>query len=670
MAPRALLALALLGPWVAAATARAQSAPDDAYVVRYGIPLVDEVHLDAYADFRDYLSAADWSHAFRSIAEQLEDPPPGMVPSEDGLALVWRERIARDLLELERDGWSAFRLYFDAQAQRLLDEAQDDDARRRAAQRVVDSYFPTRSGDDAALMLAQLALAEGRPAEAARHLRSILEYHADTNLERAALWLSYARAAAAAGDLARFEDCRSVLTLRYGGRTLDVPWQRGHAPVDVDAELARLAALVSERADADPFHDTFDAERLSLDAAGTLLWRKTLASYKSEPVGWGNTGGEERYAVPGSVTIGDLLVLNAFGRMLAVRPVTGELAWEAGDVPAKLSTPPKAGARVFFGGLGGGLELAGRFSLHRAGGRLIAVGDVRPAAGRPLLNLVCVEPADGTFVWTTADREEWEDVSVVGHPGIGGDVVYAVVQRVGNYDLALRALALADGRVLWERSLGSPATSSGGGFHMVGPETLPTSPVLHVDGRHVYVMTDAGALFAVDGEAGRIEWAFTYDMHGRPAGLSPGSLVVAGGEVLVFRSRGSRVVHALDPRTRTLRWTHKLSPFSAQSRVVGCDGRHVFLLGDGITCLDAKTGARQWTRPLAVRAGTRRVLFGREHVYVNTTRGLFELRKEDGFNATIVRAELTDLGGGDLLVAGGVLCYLGDVEIGAAGLAP
>lgn len=627
---------------------------DDPEVVHYGIPAVDEVHLDSYADFQDFAESGDWSRAFRSIATQLKEPPTGMLAGKDGIALSWSERLWRDLIGLGPEARRAFRLFHDAKAERMLEDAEaieDGDERRAALRRIFDSYFLTVVGDDVADRLATLARAEGRWGEAARMRRSILDHHPDTNLERDLLWVRYCEDLAAAGRDDLFAEASDFVVLRYGGRSVDL----GNVTVDVEEHLAGLAAQL-EALRLEVVSPVLPPS-IELPSSPEAAWEVEMSTYEGGTRwgGWGQDDGSRTTLSPSLLHEG-VLYINSIGHLLAIDPASGDLLWETGDPPESRS----------------GVVLDGRFSISVAEGWILATGDTVSDDGIPRIKVLCLDPKTGDRRWSTAGDEDWTEVSVIGHPAVQDGRVFAVVQRAGNYALYLWTLDLGTGERLAEIPIGSPGSGAAESmFHTPASEVLPISPSLVLDGAMAYVMTDSGALLAVDLREERIAWGFTYGLtqQMRSSGGSPGTLVSVDG-LIVFRSQGSPYVYALDPRSRELLWKRRLPGRSTgTTRVVGAEGGRVFLLDDDLWALDVSTGDVVWKRPVTSVLGTTRLASTEGHLLVLTRRGLFEIEKESGDNARKFRGVFTSFGGGDLLLADGVICCIGKAKAAAIPLA-
>ena len=105
---------------------------------------------------------------------------------------------------LPPEGQAAYRLFYDAEAKKLLDEA-DGPAELKNLERVYSAYFPTSVGDNAADRLGDLYFELGRFDRAADCWLAVLRDRPDTDLSPALLSLKAALALTRAGRRAEFE---------------------------------------------------------------------------------------------------------------------------------------------------------------------------------------------------------------------------------------------------------------------------------------------------------------------------------------------------------------------------------------------------------------------------------------------------------------------------------
>ncbi len=628
-----------------AATVQGQE-PGDA-VLQYGVPIPSEVHLDAYQDFLGFVERSDWSRAFRSIADQLESPPHGLLPSPGGVHLSYAERLRRDLACLPRDGRRAFRLYYDAKAERLwkrAEEEADPQARSELLSLIYLRYFPTSRGDQAADALARLAAEAGDSSQAATLWSGLLDHHRDTDLDRVAIGLDRCAAWAASGRQADFARTAEELELRWG--EVELEW-RGEK-LGLSEALARIVPPAKEGDGEDL------GPRLEMSQPPESRWRVDVGTWEVErsATSWVQSGGGDRPPMPAGVVVDDGLVVDMSGRVLCVAAASGQERWSAGSFPAQVEP----------------FRLRGRLFASRAAGCLLVAGDAQFHDGATLVHLVCLDADSGSELWSTHGDEAFDGHSVSGRPAVDGDMVYVVMRRAGTYKLELCALALADGALQWRADLGSPVSAaSSNPWAWSGSESnLPICPEVVVSGSEVLVVTDSCAVLGIDPDQGRMSWAYTQPVERRfEEGPSPGSSLLVDG-VLYLRSQGNRNLFALDVAARVELWAARVEP---SERLVAWDEDAVFLVGDNLRAVDRDSGERLWSRPIQVPSDVRHVVQTEDHLYVLTRRGLFEVEKTAGDTGrTPTRGVLSRMGGGDLFLVGEQLICVGRKEVVAIAL--
>ena len=681
-APRRL-ARALLGVAAAALDARAALAQEGP---SFGVPLVAEVHQDAYADFLARVAERDWSRAFRSIGEEMEHPPAGLLPARDGIALSFRERLWRDLVELDPDGRRAFRLYYDARAERLWRAAERASEEQRPGlwRELFERWFPTRFGDQAADALARRASAAGDARAAALLWRAVLDHHPDTDLDKRDLWLDLCASLAASENWEELARAAEHVAARYAGTTVEREgvtqdvgtWLAGlerrrvaapgapgarPAPPTRSAAGALPAPPTGSTAGALPAPPTGSTAgalpappprstagalpaRLPLAQEPVALWRFELPS----PAARADALGPPQPA--GLLHDGGLL-LDQAGVVRRIEPATGALAWTQG------SDPERADAS----------ELRGRNLLARAGEWIVASDTPSWQGERVLLRLALLEPGTGDRLWSSEPLGE--GVSLLGTPLVHRSSLYVVGQVPQSFTLELWCLDLADGRARWHVPLGTPGPSvaeQGATWRGSTTTLLPIRPELALDGEELYVATDAGALLAVAPEDGSIRWAWLSSLErGSVGAISPASLHLAGG-VLYLRGRGSPRCVALDLSARRELWSAAVSP---DERIVAADERNLYLVGTNARALALATGERRWSRPVLVPADVRAVVQTEAYLYLLTRRGLYELDKASGDSGRPpLRGDLVGLDGGDVLCDGERLLCIGARAVLAIGL--
>ena len=620
----------------------ADAADDEEQLPSFALPTLSEVDRESYVDFQRYVAEGDWSRAFRSIEAQLEDPPHGLIAGEGGVRFSWPERLRRDLAALPPEGRRAFRLFHDAHAASLLEVALDEsrarELRREHARLIYDAWYPTASGDDAAHLLAQFAMEDGRAALAARLWRGVLREHPDTDLDRGELRLSLLEALGAAGDAEGFEAEAARARARYAAGGL----VRDGETIEVEAWLASIAPVPADSA-WPPLIET-----IGLSDRPEPRWRARFDRYQPEARN-SSWQAPSRPVPPPSALFEDLFLVSRDGEVDALSLADGERAWSFGRQPSRSSS----------------VGQAAHFPLLGRPGLWVAGTNPMGQRGEPRAELLSFDPRTGHHERVGPEGGIWNERHALGKPALGSDALFAVVGETESYRWHLARLDVPSGEMGWFVELGAPASSANNNPWMWSGNlaALPVHPCLEVVGDELFVMTDSGALLSADVDTGLLRWAYPYAIRQRfDQAASPGSLLFADG-LLYFRSAGCPEIFALDPAGPELLWSANVGK---DERIVAIDAERIVLAGDELRAVSRLDGSRLWSRPLMLAAGTGSVLQSEELLWILTRRGLFEIDKESGHHRRVWRGDLSRLGGGDLLwtdrglVAVGpdqVLCY-------------
>ena len=170
---------------------------------------------EAFDDFERFQRRGAWERAFKALYTIPEAQALRFVDGEDGFIVpaAWKRR--RVLAALLPAGQAAYRLFYDAEAKKLVDEAEGG-AELKNLERVYSAYFTSSVGDNAADRLGDLYFELGRFDRAAECWLSVVRDRPDTDLSPALLTLKAALALEHAGRRAELEEVRAELEKRYG----------------------------------------------------------------------------------------------------------------------------------------------------------------------------------------------------------------------------------------------------------------------------------------------------------------------------------------------------------------------------------------------------------------------------------------------------------------------
>ena len=628
--------------------------------------------IDAFEDFKRHSQKKAWELAFRAIASVTEKDPKGMVPSGDGLMVPTRQRVWQALAALPPDGREAFRLFNDASAKQKFDRATAAGSEDLAALReVFQAFFITSIGDEAADRLGDACFEAGDFLAADAAWKAVIDHYPDTNLSKTRLRLKRCAALSRAARWDAFDDVAASLgrdgsaeTVRMAGR--DVP------------AAQYLASLREAAGDAGGKVELAAQTQATADAGGPLefpqenkpLWQlqfmdetvKERLNQALQNMGWGNgTEAPVSAAVPPSATDGKRVYLNWLGIGFAVDAKTGKLLWRT----RKFSELSNQAQQLVYGGV----NLA-RYHLTLDGNRVLITGlpldQVNQGTGGSY-RLVCHNAENGSVVWSTKTGDV-APYSVASSPLPLGDTIYIVASRTNQQELHLLAMSADKGKLLWSVPLGTPQVSVDYRGMSQGP-----SPLLLQHGGVIYVVTNNGAVLAVDTAGRRVDWAFTCEpppvMSGYvmfiPSNVRRMPVKTSGAafirdSVLYFKESGGYTLYALDLAGPSLKWKRAVDP---SDTIAGLGPGSLYTVGESVSAIDLATRAMRWSTSLPTETGMLRPILGGDRLYVFSGRGVMQIDTANGDPAG------RPFRGADLESLGGALYRTGDRLVSVSNLA-
>jgi outer membrane protein assembly factor BamB len=386
-------------------------------------------------------------------------------------------------------------------------------------------------------------------------------------------------------------------------------------------------------------------------------------------MGWGGNEAPVSAAVPPSATDGKRVYLNWLGIAFAIDAKTGKLLWRT----RKFTDLANQAQQMAYGGVN-----ITRYHIAVDGSRVLITGlpldQINQGMGGAY-RLVCHNGETGAVVWSTKTGDG-APYSVASSPLVVGDTLYAAASRLNQQELHLLAFSAEKGKLQWSIPLGTPQAST----DYRGQSQAPSPLLLHHAGM-LYVVTNNGAVLAVDTTGRRIEWAFTcepppiisgYPMFfdpsmARRAIKAPGAALIRD-SVLYFKESGGYAVYALDLAGPALKWKR---PADSSETIVGVGGggaagpanANVYLLGDDVSAIDLSTRAMRWSTSLPIETGMLRPILGGDRLYIFSGRGVFQIDTASGDPAG------RPFRGADMDSLGGALLRCGDRLVSVSNLA-
>lgn len=647
---------------------------------------------DALEDFERYRDKKAWELAFRSLEQLAEGKREGMVPAGDGFFVPSAQRILRALTSLPPDGKQAFRLFYDARAKQLLEQVEaavkgqatagatggaaaealafDEIA---ALREIHDRYFITSVGDRAADRLGDALFESGDFAAAAMAWATVLDHAPDTTLSRPRLYVKRGLALARAGQWDVFDETLRAVRSEFAGERVTVGGREVVASEFLESLRPAANAdpgVTAAAAGPDGPRGVEAAVPVELPTDDKPAWQITFLDQSLEQKlegaltsnGWGRHMTGLSTVVPDAATDGRHVYANWLGIVFAADVRTGKLVWRN----RKFS---ELGERFQF--FVNSLVNVDCYSLTAAGDRLFVTGINldRLQHYQESVRLVCMTAADGKVKWSS-NNSGLANWSFVGRPVLAGDLVYATGRNPQGADLVLLAIGADKGELRWQLPLGTAQ----GGQTFRGEPDVPSPVLLPHGAGQLYVLTNNGALLAVDAGSRRVMWAYTYApppvmnremfWSGNPAAPRPTMRPAAfvHGSTLYLKEYEGDALHAIDLTGPSLRWRRPLDRENTIARLP--DGR-LLSVGQDLGAIDPESRALRWSASLPALATRIAPVVGTDRLLAFAPRGIYEIDLADGDTVRIFRGADRDSLGGTLCRAPGRLISVSNRAITA-----
>ncbi len=611
---------------------------------------------EAIDDFERFSRRKAWERALKAIYTIPEDQALRFVDGDGGFIIPVARKRRLLLSALPADGLAAYRLFYDAEARKLLEDAEGA-AELKNLERIYSAYFTTAVGDNAADRLGDLYYELGRFDRAADCWLAVLRGHPDTDLSPGLLSVKSALALARAGRRAEFEQLRAELTDRYADEKVTLGGQRG-TPGEL---LGRL--LGDDRPAPGPIKPNPGPRpaETGLHLAETVgpAWQLRFA----ESVEAGMTPLELTQwesntlsaVVPATAIDGTTLFVNYIGSVFAVDLPSGKMLWRSGSFHNMELIAQQNVAQVLD---------TGRFAIVAGGEHVWALArDMNDQNFFAPFQLICRRADNGEIVWKSPDLAEYAPFDLVGLPLLADGKLYMAAktqanpqQRQGLPQQLVLAIQPRDGKVLWKTEVGTFRQGQQYFFYYMR-DTSPQPRLVHRAGA-IYLETHVGVLARLDADTGAYDWGygyktapyqssmyFFYYMPQEPQAI--GGAPLENGEAFLVKGMRSDRLYAVEPNLMKVLWER---PITKASRLLGVDDKAVYLGGDELSAVDLRARKLLWATRVPGGSMDGRVLVRPEGLWQLTSRGIYEIDPSSGDVRRIFRGQ--DLGavGGDLVV--------------------
>jgi outer membrane protein assembly factor BamB/TolA-binding protein len=626
--------------------------------------------VDALSEFERYCGKEAWEKAFASLAIAADANPTGLMPAKDGFYLPTRLRVRQALMGLSPAGRAAYRLFDDAKAKQAFDQlgASINPQQRSALRKIADQYFISSIGDQANDRLGDALFESGDFAGAAAQWQSILSDFPDSSIPPLRLLTKRAIALARSGDASGFAEVLASVRARYPGEQVHLG---GKDMVAADYLAALPLVPTTEPADGGAAELSNAAPAsLELPTQPTPAWQFPLMDEETHRqieqtlnnMGWGMMASN----LINSFTPIDLdakhVYVNWLSVCFALDVHTGKMVWRSD----KFSDQPQRIQQL----LQQGQDLSGD-AVAAAGAQVLFVRrDPKQQDFNAPRQLIALAADTGKKLWSSDDQAELKEWNFSGTPLLVGPTAFIVVHQQQQQNANLLAISIKDGSLKWKLPLGTDTQRQNFRGMMVSPEA-----VLAAGGSKIYVLTNNGALLAVDMPSHALDWAFTYNPA--PPGFdprfgfnpnfqgtavhSPGALKIVG-STLLFKEADNPVMYALDLTSPSLLWRR---PVDESEMIAHADSQGVLLLGDDLSYMDMASRRLQWSAHLPGLGSAVRPILSPGRIDLFLPRGIFEMDTSDGDTLRIFRGYDHDGAGGTLWRAGDRLLAVSDRTITA-----
>lgn len=665
---------------------------------RVELDRADNTVIRQLARVKEYLAVEQWDEAVETLRQVMENSGGKLWGVTERRFVSVRDYCHLQLASLPPAALGLYRSRIDAVAKKWYDDgvARRD---RRPLLKVVDQAFASSWGDNALLVLGELALEDGNPVTARSYWEKIIPVTPpadtprtwlcvpDTELDLAAVRARLVLASILEGSLDRARDELAQFTRLH-------PTARGRLGGEERSFVETLGVLLSEAPSwparpTSPDWPTLAGSPLRNQRApataegGELLWRLPLrpapAAHNSV---WGSGLPTRRVAEDARsplsyhpLVVGNLVLLNNQVEILAIDAKTGKPAWghdepqiyrDQFDETVHANYNPSNNLGV------------PRFTMTVKDGKLYArMGPSVTArvqeSGSAVASgyLACLDlEAEGRLLWRIApDDKDW---AFEGSPLCDGSDVYVVMRRSDVLpQVHVACFDAQNGQLRWRRFICAAETPARGMLY----ET--THNLLTLNRDTLYCNTNLGAVAALSTRDGQVQWVSLYPRDRQGDLLQPephwcrdltpclydrGTLLVAPAD--------SRRIFSFDAMTGQILW--QTDPeVEDVVHLLGVSGNNLIASGNKlywISLQDAPGRVKHVWPDGHERLGFGRGVLAEGKVYFPTREQIYVFDQASAKQKSVISLAQRGVTGGNLLMAGPCLLVAGNRDLVALGV--
>ena len=554
---------------------------------------------EAIEDFRRFASRKQWEKAFKHLEKVFNATSNGLVLTDNGIMLPSRLIAREALLELPPAGHDAYKLFFDAEAKKLFEQAQGAEELAKLGQ-IFSKYLITSVGDDAANRLGDLHFEAGNFAQAINAWRAILEERADSRIPKSKLRVKIGIALARQRNWREFRDIQKLVETQHPNEKLTL----GGKEISAVEHLRSLGKKgLTETSPTAPSVGGPPAD-LSLSANAAPLWQFRFfppvdsdASQQQPGLRiqqmWGGVMNSD--VVPPVVADKTHAYVNLLGYDIGIDLKDGKLTWRSGrffDLVQKAQQGAISSLEQF--GVASGADRVWSVAIDPKGQNQ---NQGRGRQGGAKFDLIARELSTGKQVFSSAQSAELKDWNLRGKPIVAGERVFVAAGKVNQErELFVLGLNAKDGKLVWSTQIGTYTNEPN--YYYYGQQERGTQPSLLLHGDRLFVDSHAGTLIQLETITGQIEWGLNYlserqqgqQRFWSPYGMHVDRLTVSPPQVvngvLYVKGMRSTRLYAVDPLRPKVLWYR---PVPKTATLIGVDDKRFYLGGEEISAFDLAT---------------------------------------------------------------------------------
>ncbi len=468
------------------------------------MPAASSESKEAFDDFERFARRGAWERATKALYAIPEEQATRFVDGRDGFIISVSRKRREVLAGLSPEGQAAYRLFYDSDAKKLLDQAEGT-AEQATLERLFSSYFLTSVGDNAADRLGDLYFEKGQFDRAANCWLAVLRERPDSEIPPGLTTVKAALALSRAGRQSELDALRGETADRFADEVVSVGGRK--APV---AEHLRSLSGRTGPTSAPAANNNDPPPDLSATIAADWQVRfgasVTAGMTPVELTQWEATNFSG--AVPPVAIEGQTLYANYLGHVFALDLASGKMLWRSASFHnLELATMQGQSQMID----------PKKFAILAAPGYVWTLGkDVKDANFQALSHLFCRRAQDGEVVWKSTDIPDYAGMDLVGMPILARDTLFVAGKSSmieGGQGNASRQFLLAirphDGKLLWKTEVAMFREAQQYYYYYGMSDTTP-QPRLAYRAGSVYIDTHNGILAKLDAESGAMEWGYGY----------------------------------------------------------------------------------------------------------------------------------------------------------------